>query len=151
MAASIEALSFKLTADALADQDRALAALRTRAGSVAAAASISGSFLGTAVAHGSLDAWAILALIAFVLCAGAAVYVLLPHRLVSAFRVDALLAESDHRRVSDVTEAYRAAGIWMEHHLDRNADKIGDLSSRFAASCLLLTTEIILWTISLAS
>jgi len=34
---------------------------------VLAAAPVSGSFLGTKVSHGSLDVWAVLALIAFVL------------------------------------------------------------------------------------
>ncbi len=151
VAVSIEELSFQLTADALAEQERALTALRTRAGTVVAAASISGSFLGTKAAHGSLDVWAVLALIAFVLCVGAAVFVLLPHKLVFAFRGEALLAESDHRGVSDVAEAYRAAGIWMEPHLDTNGEKSARLSSWFTASCALLTAEIILWTVSLAS
>jgi hypothetical protein len=86
MAASIEELSYELTAGALAEQERALNALRTRAGTVVAAASISGAFLGAKVSHGSLDVWAILALIAFVLCLGCAIWVLLPHSLVFAFR-----------------------------------------------------------------
>jgi hypothetical protein len=70
---------------------------------------------------------------------------------VFAFRGDALLAESDHQGVQDVSEAYRAAGIWIEPHLDTNADKIGDLSDWFTASCALLAAEVILWTVSLAS
>jgi hypothetical protein len=53
---------------------RALNALRTRAGTIIAAVSISGSFLGAEVSHGSLDAWAVLALIAFVLCLGCAIW-----------------------------------------------------------------------------
>ena len=62
MAASIEELSYQLTSDALAEQERTLSGLRTRAGTVVAAASISGSFLGAKANHGSLDVWAILAL-----------------------------------------------------------------------------------------
>ncbi len=116
-----------------------------------AAASISGSFLGAKVNHGSLDVWAILALIAFVLCLATAIWVLLPHRLVFAFRGEALLAESDHQGVEDVAEAYRAAGIWIEPHLDVNAEKIGELSEWFTVSCGLLAAEVILWTVSLAS
>jgi hypothetical protein len=41
----------------LAEQERALNALRTRAGTVIAAASVSGSFLGAKVGHGSLGGW----------------------------------------------------------------------------------------------
>lgn len=74
MAASIEELSYQLTADALAEQERAVNALRTRAGTVVAAASISGSFLGAKVNQGSVDVWAILALIAFVLCLATAIW-----------------------------------------------------------------------------
>jgi hypothetical protein len=46
VAACIEELSYQLTAEALREQERAVAALRTRAGTVLAVASISGSFLG---------------------------------------------------------------------------------------------------------
>jgi hypothetical protein len=91
VAASIQEFSYQLTAEANREQERAVAALQTRAGTVLAAASVSGSFLGTKVSHGSLDVWAVLALIAFVLCVGAAIYVLLPHKLVFAFRGQALL------------------------------------------------------------
>lgn len=150
MAASIEEFSYQLTAAALAEQERALGALRSRAGTVLAAASVSGSFLGTKVGHGSLDVWAALALIAFLLCMGAAIYVLLPHKLVFAFRGQTLLAASDHEGIDDVTEAYRAAGIWIEPLLESNRDAIADLSDWFTVSCGLLAFEVILWTISLA-
>jgi hypothetical protein len=151
VAASIEELSYELTASALAEQERALNALRTRAGTVVAAASISGSFLGAKVGHGSLDALAIFALIAFVLCLGSAIMVLLPHELVFAFRGEALLGISDQEGVEDITEAYRAAGIWIEPYLDENRDKIASLSSWFTMSCVLLAAEVILWTVSVAS
>ena len=126
-------------------------ALRTRAGMVLAAASISGSFLGAKVSHSSLDVWASLALIAFVLCVGTAIWVLLPHKLVFAFRGQALLGTSDQEGIDDVVEAYRAVGIWIEPLLDSNRDKIADLSDWFAISCGLLALEVILWTVSLAS
>jgi hypothetical protein len=141
---------YKLTADALAEQERALSGLRTRAGTVVAAASISGSFLGARANHGSLDVLAILALGAFVLCLASAIWILLPHKLVFAFRGDALLAESDHRGVQDVSEAYRAAGIWIESFLDSNRDRIENLSNWFTISCALLAVEVILWTVSVA-
>ncbi len=151
MAGSVEELSFQLTADALAEQERALNALRARAGTIVAAASISGSFLGAKVSHGSLGGWGISALVVFVLCLASAIWVLLPHELTFAFRGEALLAVSDHEGVEDVTEAYRAAGIWIEPYLDDNRDKIATLSSWFTASCILLAVEVILWTISVTS
>jgi hypothetical protein len=151
VAASIEELSFQLTSEALAEQERALAALRARAGTVLAAASIAGSFLGAKSAAGSLDIWAVLALLGFVLCVGSSIVVLLPHSLVFAFRGLPLLAESDQLGVEDVREAYRAAGLWVEPHLETNGDKIGQLSAWFTVSCVLLALEVVLWTISLTS
>lgn len=87
----------------------------------------------------------------FVLCLASAIWVLLPHELTFAFRGEALLAVSDHEGVEDVTEAYRAAGIWIEPYLDSNRDTIATLSSWFTASCMLLAGEVILWTISVTS
>lgn len=150
MAASIEELSYQLTSDALAEQERTHSGLRSRAGTVVATASISGSFLGAKANHSSLVVWAILALGAFVLCLASAIWILLPHKLVFAFRGDALLAESDHRGGKDVTEAYRATGIWIEPNLDSNRDRIANLASWLTVSCGLLAVEVILWTISVA-
>jgi hypothetical protein len=146
---SIEQFSFELTARALAEQERALTGLRARAGTVLAAASIAGSFFGAKTSHGSLDVWGVLAMIAFALCVGSAIWVLLPHAFVFAFRGETLLAESDHRGVSNVTEAYRTAGIWIEPYLEVNRSKIAGLSNWLAASCALLSAEVILWTLSL--
>jgi hypothetical protein len=150
VAATIEEFSYELTAQSLREQERTVAALRTRAGTVLAAASVSGSFLGTKVSHGSLDVWAVLALVAFAMCVSTAIYVLLPHKLVFAFRGQALLAASDREGIDDVSEGYRAAGIWIEPMLESNRDTIADLSDWFTVSCGLLTLEVILWTVSLA-
>jgi hypothetical protein len=88
-------------------------------------------------------------LISFVSSLGSAICVLLPHEFVFAFRGEALLAESDHRGVRDVTEAYRAAGLWTAPHLRTNGSKIAVLSGWLTASCVLLASEIVLWTLSL--
>lgn len=114
-----------------------------------AAASIAGSFFGAKTSHGSLGTWGVVAMVSFALCVGSAIWVLLPHAFVFAFRGKTLLAESDHRGVSNVVEAYRAAGIWVEPHLEANRRKIVSLSDCLAASCALLAAEVILWTFSL--
>lgn len=54
---------------------------------------------------GSLDGWTILAMIAFALCVASAIWILVPHAFVFAFRGQALLGESDQLDVSDVAEA----------------------------------------------
>jgi hypothetical protein len=149
VAESIEQLSFELTAGALSEQERALSALRARAGTVLAAASIAGSFFGAKTNHGSLGALGVLAMVSFALCVTSAIWILLPHAFVFAFRGKTLLAESDRRGASNVVEAYRTAGIWVEPYLEANRRKIAALSDLLAASCVLLVAEVILWTLSL--
>ena len=55
----------------------------------------------------------------------------------------------DHEGIDDVSEAYRAAGIWIASLLESNRNAIADLSDWFTVSCGLLAIEVILWTISL--
>jgi uncharacterized membrane protein YhdT len=69
---------------------------------------------------------------------------------VFAFRGEALLGISDQEGVEEISEAYRAAGIWVEPYLDTNREKIAQLSSWFTASCVLLALEVIFWTVSVA-
>jgi hypothetical protein len=149
VAESIEQFSFELTASAPAEQERALSALRARAGTVLAAASIAGSFLGAKTSHSSLGVLGVLAMVSFALCVASAMWTLLPHAFVFAFRGRTLLAESDHGGASNVTDAYRIAGIWVEPHVESNHRKIASLSDWLGASCALLIAEIILWTLSL--
>jgi hypothetical protein len=150
MADSIEQLSYELTANALSEQERTLSGLRTCASTVLAAASIAGSFLGVKFSHGSLDVFAIAALISFAFCSGSATWVLLPHRFVFAFPGDELLGPTGYEPLRDVADAYGAVGAWVEPHLQANKVKLGGLSSWLTISCVLLAVEIILWTISVA-
>jgi hypothetical protein len=113
IAASIEQLSFEISTAAVAEQERSLSGLRARAGTVLAAASIAGSFLGAETSHGKLGTWGVLVVVAFAVCLASSIWVLLPHKLVFAFRGDALLAESGRRDVADVREAYRAVSGWI--------------------------------------
>jgi hypothetical protein len=151
MAESIEQLSFELTANALTELERALAGLRMCAGTVLGAASIAGSFLGAMRAgDGSLDVWAILALIAFALCFCSAIWVLLPHEFALAIGGEELLAVSDRAGTRDLTQAYRTAACWLEPHLQANRLTVARLSNWLSVGCMLLAVEVTLWTISLA-
>lgn len=149
MAESIEQLSYEMTAKALDEQERALAGLRARAGTVLGAASIAGSFLGAKATRGSLDVWAILAMISFVLCFGCAVWVLLPHEFALAIGGEDLLAVSDDRGVREVAEAYRTVSGWLEPCLRANRITVARLANWLSVSCLLLASEVALWTVSL--
>jgi hypothetical protein len=147
MSDSIEQLSFRLTADALAEQERALSGLRVCAGTVLGAASVAGSFLGGRAVHGSLDTWSVLALISFTVCVGSAVWVMGPHHLAFAFRGRMILAAGDSQPAQDLQDAYRAADSWMDAQMHTNVRVIADLSAWLSLSCLALATEVVLWTI----
>lgn len=150
VAQTIEELSFELTANALTQQERAVSGLRARAGTVLAAASIAGSFLGAKISGGSLEVWGIAAMISFASCMGSAIWVSLPHRFVFAFPGETLLAMHAHGRIGGVTDAYGVVGAWAKPYLQANHNKIAWLSSWLTVSCVLLAAEIALWTISLA-
>jgi len=124
MADSIEQLSFNLAIGELAEQERALATLRTCAGTVLAAASVAGSFLVAATRHGSPGVIGVLAMVSFALCSGSAIWVLLPHTFVFAFRGQALLRASDRTSLPSVADAYRAAGAWIEPLVHGNRTKL---------------------------
>jgi hypothetical protein len=149
MSDSIERLSFELTTRALAEQERAVSGLRGTAGIVLSAASIAGSFLGARIDVDSLDLWTALATIAFVLCSGAAIWVLSPRDLSLYFGGSDLIEASDARDVVAVAEGYRAACRWMELHLQRNRRVLRSLAGWLSFACLALAVEVLLQTISI--
>jgi hypothetical protein len=141
-------LAVDLSRSAVNDQAARLSDLRTRAGTLLAAASIAGSFSG--VTHGQFDAVVALALIAYVVNLVACIYVLLPHELSTEFRGGALLRV---QRESDATdeEAFEAVVQWLEQVRDRNAPKLDVLTRWYAAAAVALGLEVILWIVALAT
>jgi hypothetical protein len=165
VADSIEQIAYELSVHTLGEQERSVSGLRTRAGTVLAAASIASSFLGSRattklpdwsilgvhVGHGSLDVWSFLAVIAFLLTGGASVWILLPRRFVFAFEARTLLAASDEVAGGvEVADGYRALTLWMAPSINDNRRGIQSLNRWFVASCVALGVEIVLWTASLA-
>lgn len=60
-----------------------------------------------------------------------------------------LLADAEGLFAQDMTEAYRAAGAWIEPHLRLNRRKIDRLGDWLTRACVLLAIEVILWILSL--
>jgi hypothetical protein len=149
MGDSIERLSFELTTAALAEQERASSAFRTGAGTILAAASVAGSFLGARGAQRPLDIWATIAVVAFVLCAGSAIWVLLPRELVLSFRGMKLIATSEALDLEEVGDGYRVVCDWIEPYLELNRSTLARMSGWLTRACLLLAIEVTMWTISL--
>jgi hypothetical protein len=120
--------------------------LRTRAGTILAAASIAGSFL--AAKNGSIDTPAVLAIIAYVACVGAAVYVLLPHELVLEFR-GSVVNDLEYQRGGGLDAAYEAVTEWLEDFHDSNAGTLRALGRWYTIACAALGVEVLLWTLSI--
>jgi hypothetical protein len=148
---TIEQISFRLTADELAEQERTVAALRACAGTVLAAASVAASFLAASAGHRAPGGWALAAMLAFLLCSTSAIRVLMPHPFVFAFRGAALLRALQTGSPADVAEAYRAVEAWIEPQLRANRRRMTLLEESLSASCLLLALEVLLWTIAALS
>jgi hypothetical protein len=149
VADSIERLSFELTTRALAEQERAVSALRTCAGTVLGVASVAGSFLGAHVGGRPLDGWSVTATLAFALCSGSAIWVLMPREIVLSIGGEELMADADRRNSSQVAEGYRAVCSWLGPQLELNRRRIDRLGDWMTLSCALLAIEVILWTISI--
>jgi hypothetical protein len=141
-------LALELSRSAVQDQAARLSDLRTRAGTLLAAASISGSFLG--VTHGTLDTVAVLALIAYLVSVSAAIYTLMPHKLSTEFRGTVLLEVSREAEATD-EEAYEAAVGWLEVTRGQNAGVLDDLTRWYVAAAVALGVEVVLWIVALTS
>jgi hypothetical protein len=143
---SVRQLAFELTRSSLSEQEKRLADLRSRSGTILAAASIAGSFLATK--NGNVDTTAALAIIAYVVCVGTALYVLLPHALVLEFR-GSVVAELETEHGGGLDKAYEAVTDWLEEFHEGNRDTLAALGRWFTASCGALGAEVVLWTLSI--
>ena len=143
---SVRQLAFELTRGSLAEQEKRLADLRSRSGTILAAASIAGSFLATK--NGDVDTTAALAIIAYVLCVGAALYVLLPHALILEFR-GSVITDLEAELGGGLDAAYDAVTEWLEDFHEDNRDKLTALGRWFTASCGALGAEVVMWTLSI--
>jgi hypothetical protein len=141
-------LAYELSRAALRDQAERLSDLRTRAGTLLAAASIAGSFVG--VTRGTIDTLALLALVAYLVSVGTAVYTLLPHELTTEFRGSALLRVAREADATD-DEAYEAAVNWLERIRGDNVGMLDTLARWYVASAVALGIEVVLWALSVTS
>ncbi|MEA2449034.1 MAG: hypothetical protein QOG63_966 [Thermoleophilaceae bacterium] len=149
MPVSVEELAYDLSRDAIDQQQKRQAELRSRAATVLASASIAGSFLANQAGTRHLGLLATLAVIAYLLCASATLYVLVRHGLVVEFRGTVALAEADERN-ADAAMLQRAITKWLDGFHELNRRKLGRLRGAYALSVALLGAEIVLWTASYA-
>jgi hypothetical protein len=142
-------LALELARSAIKDQTDRLIDLRSRAGTLLAAASIAGTFSG-GVTRGALGAVAYAALVAYVLCVGACIYVLLPHQLSTEFRGTILVSAASEAGATD-EETFEAVAGWLEVVRGENAEKVDDLTRWYAAAAVLLGVEVVLWIVAITA
>jgi len=133
---------------AIRDQAEQLTDLRSRAGTLLAAASIAGTFAGAT--HGSIDTMAALALIAYLCNLAACIYVLLPHELSIEVRGTVLLGARKETGASDA-EAFEAVVQWLEQVRAGNSGSLRRLKNWYTAAAAALGAEVVLWILTLAT
>jgi hypothetical protein len=86
----------------------------------------------------------VLALIAYLVCVGACITVLLPHRLVFAFRGSTLI-ETARDGQANLEDALEVATGWFEAFLEDNRIELERLTRWYTVACLALGAEIVSW------
>ena len=145
MPSSVAEAGYELSQSAIGEQSERLGELRGRTGTLLAAASLAASFLGgQAIRAGDLGIVGGFALLAYLVCVGACIKVLLPHRLVFAFRGSALI-DAARETGNDLEATLEAATGWFEAFLEGNRIELERLTRWYTIACLALGAEIVLW------
>lgn len=138
---------------ALSQQQSMIDSLRTRTGLLLSTAAITTSFLGAQALNGghpSLLTW--LALIAFMGLSVASLAILWPHRLeFTANPANVIESYIETPEPLSVEEIHRDLSLHMHGSYAENLVGQKQLASRFRLAGVLLTTEVVLWIIDLAS
>jgi hypothetical protein len=145
---SVEELLHAAALRALDEQERHVAELRSRAGTLLAA--LSASFLGaTAVEHAGFTTAVVVSILALAWMTALCLLVMAPVRMSFAVDVptldDALQGEMDDERVINLKMAYWLHGIWSENEL-----VVRRLNARFSHAALVLAVDVGLWMLALA-
>lgn len=150
MAATIEEMAYDLSLHAVGQQESRANELRSRTGTLLAAAAVTASFFGAqAVAAHDLDAPGVLALLAFLCTVAAGLVVLLPHSLVLEFRGSVVL-EAARAAEAELSDAYEAATAWIEEFHESNSRTLERLARWYTPALIAVGVEIVLWTVSVS-
>ena len=136
MPSSVAEAGYELSQSAISEQSERLGELRGRTGTLLAAASLAASLLA-GQAFRARD-------LAYLVCVGACIKVLLPHRLVFAFRGSALI-DAARDTGNDLEATLEAATGWFEAFLEGNRIELERLTRWYTIACLALGAEIVLW------
>jgi hypothetical protein len=147
-------LAYEASVRAIEDQARVLESLRSRAGTIFAAAALVTTFLSSEALGGgralgdfkplSLDG---VVLAAFLACAGQTLMILWPFRLRFSLSAAGMIKIIDDRGDPGVTatEAYREVALQLESLYDRNRPRVVLLLWFFRGAILSLMLEVGAW------
>ena len=145
MPLSIAEAGYELSQNAIDEQNERLGELRGRTATLLATASLAASFLGgQAIRAGDIGVLGGLAIVAYLICVGACITVLLPHRLVFSFRGSTLI-EAAREAQADLEAILEVATGWFENFLEKNRVELERLTRWYTVACLALGAEIVLW------
>lgn len=146
----LEQEAYRLAAEALAQQERALTELRARAGTLVTASSFITSFLGGQILRsGGLDLGVVLALIAFGISVVLCIYVLLPNsKLVFALE-GAVIYEALYEVRDDEEEVERRLVYGLEATRQANSPIVSRITRAFERAGFALLTEIAFFALEL--
>jgi hypothetical protein len=137
----------------LSEQQAAIESVRTRAGMLLSAATVTTSFLGAqALESGSLSLFSWLALLAFVAAAATSLAILWPRSwefTANSRRVLEGCVES--AEVFRIEYLYRALSFRMQISFSVNHRGLTELALLFQVASGLLTVEVVLWVAAIAS
>jgi hypothetical protein len=161
VAEDAERIVYEESVRALAQQRKLLDGLRTRSGTLLAAASVATAFLSAQALRGQdraeLDALAWSAIVLFCAVVILSVAVLVPWRWTFAHHPHALIGVHLESldpppgwQPSSLHEIYRDLSYWNGVHYDENGRKLRVMFGLFSLACAALAAEIVIWLILLA-
>lgn len=137
---------------ALSEQQGVIDSFRTRAGLLLSAAAITTSFLGAQALDGgnsNIAAW--LALIGFVGVAAISLAILWPRLEFTANPRDLIQTYIEAEEPAPIEELHRDLSLHMHNSYVENREGLEQLAVFFQVASGLLTVEVILWIIAIAS
>jgi hypothetical protein len=151
--AGLAELALQLSLRTLTQQEEVLKEMRSRTGTLIAAASLAASFLGAQVAsRGALDTLSTLALVAFACTISASIWILLPKgALAFELRGTALTGFYEAYPPHSLPAAQRQVAGWVEEVRDANQATIEKLSRYYTAASLALVAQIMLWVLEVSA
>jgi hypothetical protein len=142
--ADLEKLAYDSALRALDKQERLVEELRARAGAILAASSLAVTFLGGQSLDGTGPVGlAMLALLSFVVCVGATVFVLLPKEGLTFSVSGAGVSRETSRLGDDAGAIYRRLAGTLDRFWDENDEAVRRLRLALSIAASVLGVEVV--------